>query len=101
MDVLLLFPGQGSQKPGMAKDLVEAFREARDVWDRTDEALGEKLSRVAFDGSADELMLTYKAQQAILAHGAAVWAVVHEKLAAYDIDATGLTSADETVRDTG
>lgn len=89
MDVLLLFPGQGSQKPGMAKDLVEAFPQARDVWGRTDDALGEKLSRVAFDGPADELMLTYNAQPALLAHGAAVWAVVHEKLAPFVRGAAG------------
>src|ERR1700730_12229855 len=42
MDILLLFPGQGSQKPGMAKDLVEAFPAARTVFERIDNALGSK-----------------------------------------------------------
>ena len=73
----------------MAKDLVEAFPAARDVWDRTDEALGEKLSTVAFDGPADTLTLTHNAQPALLAHGAAVWAVVHEKLAPFVRGAAG------------
>jgi [acyl-carrier-protein] S-malonyltransferase len=70
MDILLLFPGQGSQKPGMAKDLVEAFPAARAVFERADNALGTKLST-----------LTQNAQPALLAHGAAVWAVVRERLA--------------------
>ena len=48
MEVLLLFPGQGSQSPGMAKDLAAAFPAARDVWKRTDDALGTPLSALAF-----------------------------------------------------
>ncbi|MCX5766509.1 MAG: ACP S-malonyltransferase [Gemmatimonadetes bacterium] len=81
MDLLLLFPGQGSQKPGMAKDLVDAFPAARDVWARTDAALGTSLSTLAFEGPAEELTLTHNAQPALLAHGAAVWAVVRERVA--------------------
>ena len=73
----------------MAKDLVSTFPAARDVWDRTDEVLGEKLSRVAFEGPADALTLTHNAQPALLAHGAAVWAVVHEKLAPFVRGAAG------------
>lgn len=73
----------------MAKDLVATFPAARDVWDRTDEVLGEKLSRVAFEGPADALTLTHNAQPALLAHGAAVWAVVHEKLAPFVRGAAG------------
>src|ERR1700681_2917771 len=81
MDILLLFPGQGSQKPGMAKDLVEAFPAARTVFERADNALESRLSTLCFEGPADELTLTQNAQPALLAHGAAVWAVVREKLA--------------------
>jgi len=81
MDVLLLFPGQGSQKPGMAKDLVEAFPAARAVFDRVDLALGSKLSTLCFEGPAEELTLTHNAQPALLAHAAAVWAVAHERIA--------------------
>ena len=81
MDVVLLFPGQGSQKPGMAKDLVETFPEAKAVFAEVDRALEAPLSTLCFDGPADELTLTHNAQPALLAHGAAVWAVVKERLA--------------------
>jgi [acyl-carrier-protein] S-malonyltransferase len=81
VEVLLLFPGQGSQKPGMARDLVGAFPAARDVWQRADDALEMPLSTLAFDGPAEELTRTHNAQPALLAHAAAVWAVTREKLA--------------------
>ncbi len=80
MDILLLFPGQGSQKPGMAKDLAEAFPVARAVWERADAALGTSLSAIAFEGPADTLTETQNAQPALLTHGACVWAVVREAL---------------------
>ena len=60
----------------MAKDLVAAYPAARIVWEKADDALGVPLSTVAFDGPVDELTLTQNAQPALLAHGAAVWAVV-------------------------
>lgn len=78
--MFLVFPGQGSQKPGMAKDLAEAFPAAREVFARADAALGAPLSRLCFEGPAEELTLTHNAQPALLAHGAAVWAVVGERL---------------------
>jgi [acyl-carrier-protein] S-malonyltransferase len=81
MDIVLLFPGQGSQKPGMGKDLAEAFPEARDVFRAVDEALGVSLSTLCFEGPADDLTLTHNAQPALLAHGAAAWAVARERLA--------------------
>ena len=80
MDVVLLFPGQGSQKPGMGKDLAAAFPAAADVFQQADHALGEPLSSLCFDGPADTLTLTHNAQPALLAHGAAVWAVVRDAL---------------------
>jgi len=81
MDIVLLFPGQGSQKPGMGRDLAEAFPAARDAFDQVDDALGAPLSALCFDGPADELTLTHNAQPALLAHGAAAWAVVRDEIA--------------------
>lgn len=87
--MLLLFPGQGSQKPGMAKDLVEAFPAAREVFERADDALGAKLSTLCFEGPAEELTRTHNAQPALLTHGAAVWAVVKDRIAAGVTGAAG------------
>jgi len=79
-ELVLLFPGQGSQKPGMGKDLAAAFTPARDVFAMVDAALGAPLSALCFDGPAEELTLTHNAQPALLAHGAAAWAIIHESL---------------------
>jgi [acyl-carrier-protein] S-malonyltransferase len=89
MEVVLLFPGQGSQKPGMGKDLYDAFPAAREVFDTADSALGSSLSRLCFEGPAEELTLTHNAQPALLTHSAAVWAVVREKIAPHVRAAAG------------
>lgn len=89
MDIVLLFPGQGSQKPGMARDLVEAFPEARSVFESVDSALGTPLSTLCFNGPADELTATHNAQPALLTHGAAVWAVVKDKVQSHVRAAAG------------
>ena len=81
MDIVLLFPGQGSQKPGMGRDLADTFPEARAVFNRADEVLDAPLSRLCFEGPAEELTLTHNAQPALLAHGAALWAVARERMA--------------------
>jgi [acyl-carrier-protein] S-malonyltransferase len=80
-DFVLLFPGQGSQKPGMGKDLYETFPAAKAVFDAADSSLLAPLSSLCFEGPADELTKTHNAQPALLVHGAAVWAVVRDKLA--------------------
>jgi [acyl-carrier-protein] S-malonyltransferase len=80
VDIVLLFPGQGSQKPGMGKDLAEAFPVARGIFGEVDAALGTDLSRLCFEGPADELTLTRNAQPALFAHGAAVWALTKDAL---------------------
>jgi len=80
MNVVLLFPGQGSQKPGMARDLVDTLPAARETFASVDAALGEPLSTLCFDGPGETLTLTHNAQPALLAHGAAVWAAVRERV---------------------
>ncbi|HSR90888.1 MAG TPA: ACP S-malonyltransferase [Gemmatimonadales bacterium] len=82
MVIVLLCPGQGAQKVGMGKDLAERFPAARDVFQRIDDTLGEPLSRLMWEGPEEELTLTHNAQPAILAHSAAVWAVVGDRLGA-------------------
>jgi [acyl-carrier-protein] S-malonyltransferase len=64
----------------MGKDLAAAFPAAADVFRQADEALGESLSTLCFDGPADTLTLTHNAQPALLTHGAAVWAVTRDAL---------------------
>ncbi|MBT8455901.1 MAG: ACP S-malonyltransferase [Rhodobacteraceae bacterium] len=63
----LLFPGQGAQTIGMGRDLAEAYPAARAVFEEVDEALGEKLSTLIWEGEADELTLTRNAQPALMA----------------------------------
>ncbi len=89
MDIVLLFPGQGSQKPGMGKDLADAFPVARGIFGEVDAALGMDLSRLCFEGPAEDLTLTRNAQPALFAHGAAVWALTKDALRPYVRAAAG------------
>jgi [acyl-carrier-protein] S-malonyltransferase len=68
----LVFPGQGSQAVGMARDLAGAFATARDVFAEIDEALHQNLSRLMFEGPESDLMLTENAQPALMAASLAV-----------------------------
>ena len=61
-----IFPGQGSQSPGMGKELAEQYRAARQVFEEADDALGFAISRLCFDGPAEDLQLTENTQPAIL-----------------------------------
>ncbi len=62
-----IYPGQGSQSVGMGKVLAEASAEAAAVWQAADEALGEPIARLAWEGPAEELDRTVNAQPALLA----------------------------------
>jgi len=67
MAVAFVFPGQGSQAVGMGKALAANFAAARQVFAEVDEALGDKLSTIVFEGPADTLTLTENAQPALMA----------------------------------
>ncbi|WP_431303352.1 ACP S-malonyltransferase [Sediminicoccus sp. BL-A-41-H5] len=72
MSLAFVFPGQGSQAPGMGRDLADAFPLARETFEEVDDALGQKLSRLMFEGPAEELTLTANAQPALMAVSVAV-----------------------------
>ncbi|MFM8992551.1 MAG: ACP S-malonyltransferase [Alphaproteobacteria bacterium] len=74
-----VFPGQGSQAVGMGKPLAEAFAAARLVFEEVDDALGQKLSRVMFEGPDGELVLTANAQPALMAVSVAVVRVLEQE----------------------
>ena len=67
MTVAFTFPGQGSQQVGMGKALADAYASSRAVFEEVDEALGEKLSQVIFEGPEETLTLTANAQPALMA----------------------------------
>ena len=67
MAVAFTFPGQGSQAVGMGKDLADAFAESRAVFQEVDDALGENLSKLIWEGPEETLTLTANAQPALMA----------------------------------
>ena len=82
-----VFPGQGSQTVGMGHDLADRSPAAAAVFAAADAALGESISRLAWDGPAERLDLTEQAQPAILAASMAILAGLRERWAADGLDA--------------
>jgi [acyl-carrier-protein] S-malonyltransferase len=75
----IVFPGQGSQSPGMGKDLAEKFAVARRVFEEADDALGFAISRLCFEGPAEDLQLTENTQPAILTVSVAAFRAMIEE----------------------
>ncbi|MCS6831436.1 MAG: ACP S-malonyltransferase [bacterium] len=76
----LVFPGQGSQTPGMGREIAEAFASAQRVYEEADEILGYRLSTLCFEGSEEELRQTVHAQPALIETGEAKWQALNELL---------------------
>ncbi len=77
--IAFLFPGQGSQSVGMGKDLYDRFPVAKQTFEEADEALGQPISRMCFEGPEDKLKLTEITQPAILTVSIAAQRVLAEK----------------------
>lgn len=85
MSRAFIFPGQGAQTIGMGRDLAETYAAARAVFEEVDEALGQNLSHLIWEGDQDELTLTANAQPALMATSmAAVRALEAEGFALKD-----------------
>ena len=79
MSRAFVFPGQGAQTIGMGRDLAQAYPAARAVFDAVDDALGEKLSTLIWEGEQDALTLTQNAQPALMATSIAAMRALESK----------------------
>jgi [acyl-carrier-protein] S-malonyltransferase len=77
--IAVVFPGQGSQYPGMGQELAESFSQARRIYERADRILGFPLSALCFKGTQDELDKTEITQAAVLTTSLAVFMVLKDK----------------------
>ena len=85
MKTALLFPGQGSQRVGMGRDLAAEFDVAKRTYEEADDVLGFSLSKLCFEGPEDDLTLTKFTQPAILTTSIAVFRVLKDSGLAFDI----------------
>src|SRR5204862_4506322 len=77
--IACIFPGQGSQTVGMGRALAETYPACRETFDEADEALGERLSRIIFEGPEERLTLTENAQPAILTVSLAAYRLLESR----------------------
>ena len=80
MSLALLFPGQGSQHVGMGRSLADTYPEAACVFEEADDVLGFSISKLAWEGPEEDLVLTKNAQPAMLVHSTAVSRVIQGRL---------------------
>ena len=76
--VMYVFPGQGSQYPGMGKDLYQDFETAREIFDQANDILDYDLVRIAFKDPDDQISLTRYTQPILLTHQMACFRVFQE-----------------------
>jgi [acyl-carrier-protein] S-malonyltransferase len=80
MSIAFIYPGQGSQYVGMGKDLFENFKEAEEIYLKSNKLLGFKLSEVSFEGPEEKLKQTYITQPAIFVHSWVITRLLQGKL---------------------
>lgn len=92
--IAVLFPGQGAQAVGMGKDLVEAYPESKSWFDRASDTLGFDLAEVCFEGPAEELTRSDRAQPAIFVHSVVAYELVKAQTGFQPFAAAGLSSGE-------
>ena len=94
---VLLFSGQGAQKVGMGKDLVDAYPVAQQLFEQADEVLGRSLTSIMFEGPNEDLTKTGNCQPALFLHGLTLLSILKEKVPALDpVAAAGLSLGEMT-----
>lgn len=92
--IAVLFPGQGAQSVGMGKDLIGAHPEAKKWFDRASDTLGFDLAKVCFEGPAEELTRSDRAQPAIFVHSVVGYELLKQQTGIDPDAAAGLSSGE-------